>query len=361
IAHDFNNILTGIMGYAELLKMQFEDVTTTEGQAANIILKGAERAADLTQQLLGFARGGKYNPVPLNINKVIKEAINVSENIFEKSIKVKYDLDNNISTIEADENQLNQVLTNIIINAKDAMPDGGEIIIKTENIFINKEYAESLSEFKKGYYVKISITDTGIGMPKLVKDRIFEPFYTTKSRDKGTGLGLATVYGIIKNHCGHINCYSEPGEGTTFSIYLPVSEKEIIKIKKPNKNVIKGTETILVVDDEENVRSVTKMQLEKIGYKVLLAGDGNEAVNIYKKEKDEIALILLDIIMPNMAGKETYIKLKEINPSIKVILVSGFSQNDKATEILNKGALGFIQKPFKLHELSKTIRDYLEK
>lgn len=358
IAHDFNNILTNIMGYAEMLRIQFEDTTTTEGKAAEVIFRNAERAADLTLQLLGFAQGGKYNPFPLNVNNVIRDVIKVSEKIFEKNIKVKYEFEDKINTIEADRNQLDQVLTNIIINAKDAMPNGGELIFKTENVYLGKEYARRYHEFKRGYYVKVSITDTGIGIPKEVKDHIFEPFYTTKGKGKGTGLGLATVYGIIKNHSGCINCYSEPERGTTFTIYLPVSKKEIIE-RHSDIKVIRGNETILVVDDEEDVRNLAKKQLENLGYKVILARDGIEAVEIYKKEKGKIDLVLLDMIMPNIAGKETYCVIKKINPEVKVLLTSGFSQNGKASEILQEGVIGFIQKPFKLCELSKVIYEAL--
>ncbi|MFC1558656.1 PAS domain S-box protein [candidate division KSB1 bacterium] len=360
IAHDFNNILTAIMGYADLLKHGFGDTPASRENAVDIILSNAERASDLTRQLLGFARGGKYNPVIININETIKETVGVSEKIFEKSIKVKYKLDKNINNIEADKSQINQVLTNIIINAKDAMPKGGELILKTENVSIDSKYAKIYTGFKEGDYIKISITDTGIGMSKSVMDRIFEPFYTTKGNSKGTGLGLATVYGIIKNHNGYINCSSKPGKGTSFTIYLPVSEKEIaLKIKE--KKAIAGNEIILVVDDESNVRQVVELQLKKLGYEVLTAVDGVDAIKIYKKKKDKIDLILLDMIMPNMAGKETYLKLKDINPDVKVLLMSGFSQNGKAAEILNEGISGFLHKPFKLYELSKIISETLKK
>ncbi len=360
IAHDFNNILVSIMGYAELLKIKFGDTSTSEGHAADIILKSAERASDLTGQLLGFARGGKYNPAPLIVNDIIEEAIHVSEKIFEKNIKVKFDFEKKINTIEADKNQLDQVLTNIIINAKDAMPNGGELIFKTENVYLDEEYTGKFQELRPGNYVKILVTDTGMGMPKSIKDRIFEPFFTTKGTGRGTGLGLATVYGIIKNHNGHITCTSEPGEGTTFTIYLPASEKEII-METGETKVIKGEGTILLVDDEEQVRRVAKEQLEYLGYKVIIANDGIEAVDIYKKGKEKIDLVLLDMVMPDMSGKETFQALKNIGPNVKIILISGFSQNGKATEILEGGALEFIQKPFKLYDLSKAISEVLKK
>jgi PAS domain S-box-containing protein len=354
VAHDFNNILTSIMGYAELLKLKLTDTSAREKQAADIIIKSAERASDLTRQLLAFARGGKYQPVPLIINDIIIQTINVSEKIFEKNVKVKYDLGKKLNPIEADKNQLDQVLTNIIINAKDAMPNGGELLFKTSNVYLDEEYTSKFQDLKPGNYVKISIIDTGIGMPRSIKDRIFEPFFTTKGAGYGTGLGLATVYGIIKNHNGHITCTSEPGSGTTFTLYLPATEKEII-IEENESKLIKGEETILLVDDEEYVRDVSIRQLERLGYKAFTASDGIEAVDIYKKKKKKIDLVLLDMVMPNLAGRETFRELKNINPKIKVVLISGFSQNDKATEILKEGALAFIQKPFKLYDLSKVL------
>lgn len=360
VAHDFNNILTSIMGYAELLKLKFSNTSGREKKAADIIIQSSERASDLTQQLLAFARGGKYNPVAMIVNDLIKQTINVSEKIFEKNIEVKYDLEEKLKPIEADRNQLDQVLTNIIINAKDAMPNGGELIFKTANVFLDEKYTTKFQELKPGNYVEISITDTGIGMPRSVKDRIFEPFFTTKGAGCGTGLGLATVYGIIKNHKGHITCASQPGKGTTFTLYLPATEKEIIAEENETK-VIKGEETILLVDDEKYVRDVAKRQLQRLGYKALTASDGIEAVDIYKKKKKKIDLVLLDMVMPNLAGKETYLELKNINPDIKVVLISGFSQNDKATETLKEGALAFLQKPFKLYELSKVLAEVLKK
>jgi signal transduction histidine kinase len=360
IAHDFNNILTSIMGYAELLKFRLTNTSTREKQAADIIIKSSERASDLTRQLLAFARGGKYNPVPLMANDIIKQTIIVSEKIFEKNIEVKYDLEEKLKPIEADRNQLDQVLTNIIINAKDAMPNGGELIFKTANVYLDEEYTGKFQELKPGDYVEISIKDTGMGMPRSIKDRIFEPFFTTKGAGCGTGLGLATVYGIIKNHNGHITCTSEPGKGTTFTIYLPATEKEII-IEENETKVIKGEETILLVDDEEYVRDVARRQLERLGYKAITANDGIDAVDIYKKKKKKIDLVLLDMVMPNLAGKETFRELKNINPDIKVILISGFSQNGRAAETLNEGALAFLQKPFKLYELSKVLAGVLRK
>ncbi|MCP4726536.1 MAG: PAS domain S-box protein, partial [bacterium] len=359
IAHDFNNILVGIKGFAELLKLKFDDRSTSEGKAADVIMKGSERAADLTKQLLGFARGGKYNPVPLNLNDVIRNNVKVSEKIFEKNIKVKYDFAENINNVEADKNQIDQVLTNLIINAKDAMPKGGDLIFKTENIYADEKFKRQNPYFNLGHYVKISITDTGTGMSKRVKENIFDPFFTTKGEGKGTGLGLATVYGIVKNHDGQISVYSEPDKGTTFILYFPVSEKKILEAPEVME-IIKGEATILVVDDEEHVRELSVDMLKELGYKTLLAKDGKEAVSIFKKRKDEIDLVLLDMIMPEMAGRETNLRLKSINPDVRVLLMSGYSQNGTAAEILDEGVLGFIQKPFGMGELSAAIAKVLK-
>jgi len=361
VAHDFNNILTIIMGWAEMLHMKYKVPSTIEGQAAESILRGSHRAANLIKQLLGFARGGKYNPQPLDIKDAIKEAMAVSEKIFEKTVKVIFDFEEPTDVIEADRNQIEQVLTNLIVNASDAMPTGGELHFKTENVWLSEEYVKQHIQFALGHYLKLSITDSGIGMSQEIQEHMFEPFFTTKAQEKGTGLGLATVYGIIKNHGGQIQCYSAPGEGTTFTIYLPATEKQVIADKNEKGDLSPGTATILIIDDEKMVRVVAQKQLEQLGYRVLSAADGLKAVDIYKKKQKEIDLVLLDMIMPNMAGRETYRELKEINPDIKVIVVSGFSITGKVTEILEEGALGFVHKPFSLSELSSVIAEGLRK
>ncbi len=357
IAHDFNNLLVGIMGYSDILRLKFHDTKSPERKAAEIIFKSADKAKDLTQQLLGFARSGKYNPIALNINVVLTEVVKVSEKIFEKSIDVEFNLDSGLKTIEADRNQMDQVLTNIIINARDAMPNGGKIIVKTENIFVDEIYSKKDPEILPGNYVKISITDSGIGMTKEQLTHIFEPFYTTKEKGKGTGLGLAMVYGIIKNHKGFVNCYSEPGEGTTFNLYFPITDKRITE-ESPEETLVSGDDTILVVDDEQIVRDLAREQLELMGYNVHLARDGIEAIEMYKRNAN-IDLVLMDMIMPRMAGKETFVELKKINPEVRVVLLSGYSQNGKAEEILKEGAITFLQKPFSQIELSKVLTDVL--
>ncbi|MCP4728210.1 MAG: response regulator [bacterium] len=359
VAHDFNNILVGIMGYAEVIKMKYPDSSSSEGQAADIIIQGAERAAELIRQLLGFARGGKYNPVYLDVNEIIKEIITMSGKIFEMKIDIHFDLEKDINTIEADKSQLNQVITNLIINAKDAMPTGGKLSLKTENTCIDGEHTKQYPNLKTGDYVKISITDSGIGIRPEIKENIFDPFFTTKDEGEGTGLGLATVYGIVENHGGQIEVISEPGEGATFILYFPATDKEIVESSKETE-LIRGDATILVVDDEEHVRTLTSKLLGKLGYNVLLAVNGLEALKIYSDNKENIDLVLLDMIMPEMDGKDTILKLKEINPDLRIVLSSGYSQDGKAADILMDGVLGFVQKPFRMGELSTAIAEALK-
>jgi len=358
IAHDFNNILTAILGYSEMLKIKYNDLSSSDGAAVSVIYQSAEKAANLTQQLLGFARKGKYNPVPLNINEIINERITTFKEIAEKKINIHCDFEEDINTIEADKNQIEHILMNLFVNSRDAMPNGGDVIFKTENIYLNKELTGNIPDFNPGNYVKISVTDTGTGITENTKKHLFEPFFTTKGTGKGSGLGLATVYGIIKNHNGHILCESEPGKGAAFLIYIPVLEKEIAQ-QEDRKKVIKNGKSILFVDDDELVRNVVKNQLEVLGHKVLAAQDGIEAVTLYERKKDEIGLVLLDMIMPNMDGRETFFKLKNIDNEVKILLMSGYSQDEKSTELLMEGAKGFIQKPFKLNMLSTVIKNIL--
>lgn len=359
IAHDFNNLLTTITGYAELLKLEFKDEKTQEGRAAAAIFNTAITASNLTSQLLGFARRGKYHIEFVDLNKLVEETVGVSEKIFEKKIEVTFELDRSLGAVKADKNQVVQVLTNLIINAKDAMPGGGRLIFRTEEVQIqeavNHPYPKIL---KPGQYILLTVSDNGTGMTKEISDRVFEPFFTTKDKSKGTGLGLATVYGIVKNHNGYIFCDSEPGKGTRFSIFLPAVETGVVKEPEKIKTTA-GVETILVVDDEPSVLNISETMLKELGYRVLSANDGDEAITIYKKKKDRIDLVLLDIVMPKKDGKEVFYDLKEIDPDVKVLLFSGYTK-EGATEILDAGAIGFMKKPFTIGQLSETIDGVLK-
>jgi nitrogen-specific signal transduction histidine kinase/CheY-like chemotaxis protein len=358
IAHDFNNLLMAVLGYTSLMLMDV-DPGHRHYEKLKIIEKQVQSGADLTKQLLGFARGGKYEVKPTDMNELLIKSSDVFGRT-KRDIVIHRKLQDDLYTVEIDRSQIEQVLLNLYINAWHAMPTGGELYLETQNIIFDEGYANRYP-IKPGQYVKVSVTDTGIGMDEATKQRIFEPFFTTREMGRGAGLGLASVHGIIKNHSGMINVYSEKGKGTTFNIYLPASGKEHIEDKVISDELLKGREMILFVDDQDVVIDVGKAILEELGYTVLLAKSGQEAVDVYAERMEEIDLVILDMVMPTVSGGETYDRLKEINPGIKVILSSGYSLNGQASGILERGCNGFIQKPFNVNELSKKIREVLEK
>ncbi|MFC1557934.1 response regulator [candidate division KSB1 bacterium] len=361
VLHDFNNRLSSIMGWAELLKINNSDILPKDKKAIDAIIENTKMAVNLSKKLLGFVRKRKYNPVLININKVLKETMKIDENIFAKNIELEYNLENKINLIKADEGQIQQVITNLIINANDAIAGEGIINLSTENVTINSKpkYINKL-KVKSGKYIKLSITDDGIGMSDETKSKIFNPFFTTKELGKGTGLGLATTQEIVKELKGYIDCRSEVGKGTTFSIYFPVSsEYKSINIKKEKKN-IKGTGTILIVDDNRDIRKVLKMQLELLGYKSLQASNGYEAMKVFEDNRNRIDLVLLDLIMPLMDGMETFRHLKKIKSDINVLILTGDIQDEKVEKMLNEGAKGFIKKPFQLSNLSNIINKTIQ-
>ena len=358
IAHDFNNLLMGIQGRTSLMMMNndFSQVHYEDLKGIEDIVKSG---VDLTKQLLGFGRKGKYEAKPTDLSKLV----HTSSQMFgrtKKEIKIHAKYQKDIWAAEVDRGQIEQVLLNLYVNAWQAMPGGGELYLQTENVTLDENYTNPY-EVKPGRYVKISVNDTGVGMDEATKERIFEPFFTTKEMGRGMGLGLASAYGIIKNHEGILNVYSKRGEGTTFTICLPACEKKIIDEKKPLEGIIRGTETVLLVDDEDIIVDIGKKNLEKLGYKAMTARNGKEAVELYKKNQGNIDIVVLDMIMPEMGGAETYDKLREINPDIKVILSSGYSIEGQASEILKRGCDGFIQKPFRMKQLSRKINEVLEK
>ena len=357
IAHDFNNLLMGIQGYTSLTLMDIDS-----RHAHHERLKGIERlvqsGADLTRQLLGFARGGKYEVKITNLNELIEKSSEMfGRTKKEITIHVKYQ--KNIWTVEIDQGQIQQVLLNLYVNAWQAMPGGGDLYIETENVSL-AEVDVRPYKLDPGRYVRISIADTGVGMDESTKQRIFDPFFTTKEMGRGTGLGLATVYGIIQNHEGFITVYSVKGKGSTFTIYLPASGKKVTEEKILPEEILKGHETLLLVDDEEIIIDVGKEILETLGYKVFIARSGREAIEKYRKNHDTIHMVILDMIMPDMGGGDTYGAFKEINPNVKVLLSSGYSIDGQATEIMDRGCNGFIQKPFTIKSLSKKLREILD-
>ncbi|MDD2670853.1 MAG: PAS domain S-box protein [Syntrophales bacterium] len=358
IAHDFNNLLMGIQGYTSLMMMDMDQDHPNFKRLKSIeeqVLSGA----DLTRQLLGFARGGRYEVKPINLNEVVEKTSTMFGRT-KKEIKVSRMLGEDLWKVEADQGQIEQVFLNLYVNAWQAMPGGGELVLATENSAINEGFAGPFY-FKPGRYVKISVTDTGVGMDEKTRQRIFEPFFTTKEMGRGTGLGLATVYGIVKGHGGVINVFSRKGEGTTFHIYLPAAEEEPAEIAQNiSHEILKGNETILLIDDEETVVEVSREILETLGYRVLSASSGAEAVEIYRAKKDKIDLVILDMIIPEMGGERIFEELKNINPGVRVILSSGYSLNGQAVRIMEQGCDDFIQKPFSMRELSKKVRDVLD-
>ncbi|MBW1703003.1 MAG: PAS domain S-box protein [Deltaproteobacteria bacterium] len=358
IAHDFNNLLMGILGNASLVLLDIDSSHPYYEKLKNI-QQHVQSGADLTKQLLGFARGGKYEVRPTDLNEIIKKSSEMFGRT-KKEVVIHPKYQKNIWTVEIDRGQIDQVLLNLYVNAWQAMPEGGNLYIQTKNITLDKNYVKPYKS-KPGRYVRISVTDTGVGMDESTRQKIFDPFFTTREMGRGTGLGLASVYGIIKNHDGIINVDSEEGEGTTFNIYLPATEKETIQKEHLPEEVLKGTETLLLVDDEDMIIDACEQLLEEMGYKVLIAKGGKDAIKVYKKNKDEIDMVILDMIMPDMGGGETYDKLKEINPKIKVLLASGYSIDGQASEILGRGCNGFIQKPFQMENLSHKIKEVLEK
>lgn len=358
IAHDFNNLLMGILGNVSLILSDEDSRQRCEGEL-KAIEQCVQNGAGLTRQLLGFARRGKYEAVPMDLNPLIEESAKMF-NRTRKEITIYGKYHPELWAVEADRGQIEQVFLNLLVNAWQAMPGGGNIYLQTENVTLAENVVKPY-DLNPGNYVKISITDTGVGMDEATRLRVFEPFFTTKEPGRGTGLGLASVYGIIANHAGIIEVNSEKGVGTTFTIFLPASRKEKVMGKKaPEKVYLKGRESILLVDDEDLVVEVGEKLLEKLGYSVLIARNGEAGLETYKKNKDRIALVILDMIMPGMGGKETFERLKAIDPGVKVLLSSGYSADGQAAEILKRGCKGFIQKPFALLELSQKIRVILD-
>ncbi len=358
IAHDFNNLLMGIQGYASLMLVDmgpgqphYEKLRSIEDQ----VRKGAE----LTRQLLGFARGGRYEVKPLNFNEVVRK----SSSMFGKSkreLTIHRRLKQGLWAVEADQGQIEKVLLTLFVNAWQAMPGGGELTIETGNAEIGEDNLLPY-QVSPGRYVRGAVSDTGMGMDEQTQQRVFDPFFTTKAMGRGTGLGLATVYGIVKGHGGFIQVESAPGQGATFTFFLPATSRQwhVDREIHAAKGIAGRKKTILVVDDEPANMEVTKEILEILSYNVKTACNGSEAVAIYQEQREEIELIILDMIMPGMGGGETFDRLKQINPDVRVLLSSGYSLEGQAKDILNRGCLGFIQKPYKIEELAGKIQNIL--
>ena len=357
IAHDFNNLLMGIQGYASLMLLE-----TKESHPHHERLKAIESqvrsGSDLTRQLLGFARGGRYEVKPTDLNDLLRKTVLLFGRT-RKEIRVFEKYAGRPLAVEADRGQMEQVFLNLLVNAWQAMPGGGELYVETSGVMLNEEDSR-VHLVAPGRYVKAVIADTGVGMDERTRQRIFDPFFTTKEMGRGTGLGLASAYGIVKGHGGFIQVSSEPGRGTTFGIFLPASDRAPEEEAQSRDDAMKtGCETVLVVDDETFIRDVTKEMLEDLGYRVLTAGSGEEAVSLFASGGGGIDLVILDMIMPGMGGGEVYDALRAMNPEVRVILSSGYSIDGMAREIMERGIREFLQKPFRIEDLSRKVRSVL--
>jgi two-component system, cell cycle sensor histidine kinase and response regulator CckA len=356
IAHDFNNILMAIQGYTSLMLHLLD-----AGHAHYGKLKGIEdlvaSGSELTKQLLSFASGGTYQVRPTDLNEIVRKTSNMFART-KKEVSIQSQYDQASPVVDVDSGQIEQVLLNLYVNAWQAMPGGGTLMLTTDTVAPGKQLVRAYS-LKAGKHAMITVTDTGVGMDERTRERIFEPFFTTKERGRGTGLGLASAYNIIKGHGGAITVESEKGKGTTFHIYLPLSKKTVEKPEAVHQAVLKGKETILLVDDEDTVITVNRDMLEALGYSVLVARSGKEALEIYHKSAENIDLVILDAIMPDMGGEETFEHLQKINPSVGVVLSSGYSLEGPMRKIMDHGCKAFIQKPFTINTLSQKLREVL--
>jgi PAS domain S-box-containing protein len=365
IAHDFNNLLQAIQGYTELLLMRKKKGERGLRELQEVV-RAAKRGGELTQQLLTFSRKVESERRPLDLNQEVEDLRELLKRTIPKMIEVKLQLSDDLQVINGDSVQLNQVLMNMVVNAKDAMVDGGTLLIQTKNATLDQQFSRKYAEVKPGDYVQLTISDTGHGMNKETLEHIFDPFYTTKDVGKGTGLGLAIVYGIIKNHEGYITCYSRPRTGTTFKIYLPSlrGEKEFIDMvdtKGSEVSVKGGNETILLVDDEEFIRELGTDVLGRAGYQVLTAADGEIGLELYRQKPGRIDLVILDLIMPGMGGSKCLEELLKIDPKAKVLIASGYSPDGPTKGELETGAKGFVSKPYDTGRLLELVRKILDK
>ena len=362
IAHDFNNILQAIIGYTQIILMGKES-GDPDYEKLEAIESSAQRASELTKRLLIFGRKVESQLRPVDLNQEVVQVSKMLERTIPKMISIELRLAENLKVMSADPVQIEQIMMNMGVNARDAMPDGGELVFETKNVSLDNEYCKSHLGCSPGAYVLLNVSDTGHGMNKDLQEHIFEPFFTTKETGKGTGLGLAMVYGIVKSHKGYITCESEPGQGTSFKIYFPVIENETATRGKEEAEgpLEGGSEAILLVDDEENIRQLGKEVLTSYGYTVMTAPDGESALEIYLKEYERIELVILDLSMPGMGGKKCLEGLMKINPQTKVIIASGYSVNGPTRGAIEAGAKAFVGKPYEVSQILKVVREVLDK
>jgi CheY-like chemotaxis protein len=360
IAHDFNNILTPILGIAQLLPLKFPDMDLNSQQLLNILEDSARRGADLVRQILSFTRKGENSRSIIQVRHLIADVGKVARHTFPKFIQTNLDLAEDLKTIFADSTQIHQVLMNLIVNARDAMPNGGILSIKAENIWIDQNYPNFPQDATVGSYIIITVTDTGTGISPEIRGYIFEPFFTTKEIGKGTGLGLSTIMSIVKSHNGFITLASELGKGSSFSIHLPSQEFDQNEEIAPTEIPPGRGELILVIDDEVTIDEIIKTTLENHNYRALTANDGLGAITIYTEYKDEIDVVLIDLMMPIMDGSITTFTLRRINPQVKIIAMSGSMESINTAQKQNLNLQGFLSKPFTAQALLSTLRGILD-
>ncbi len=356
IAHDFNNLMMAILGNISVMLYDMDESHAHYRRLKNME-RQIQRGSRLTNQLLGYARKGRYEVRPFDLNELIRESCEAFGRT-RKEIRIGLELKPDLCFIQGDQSQIEQVLLNLCVNAADAMPGGGNLYITTSDV-THREITGRSFRVQPGRYVQLTLRDTGVGMQPETIERIFDPFFTTKEMGRGTGLGLASVYGIVKAHGGYIEVESEPGSGTTFRLYLPATDERPAAVAEGQEQILTGSGTILLVDDEETVLDVGSQMLERLNYRVVKAGSGQKAIAYYSAQPEKVDLVVLDMIMPDMGGGEVYDRLKEINPAVRVLLSSGYSIDSEAKEILKRGCNGFIQKPFNMLELSRKIGEVL--
>jgi signal transduction histidine kinase/ActR/RegA family two-component response regulator len=362
IAHDFNNLLTVIKGYSQLSLMELQEGDALKGNIEEI-QKAAERAANLTRQLLAFSRRQMMEMKVLDLNTLMRDLDKMLHRVLGEDIGLATLLAADLGRVKADAGQMEQAILNLAVNAKDAMLDGGKLTIETANVELDGVYARAHIAVTPGRYVMLSVSDTGCGMSPEVKERIFEPFFTTKEKGKGTGLGLSTVYGIVKQSGGYVWVYSEPGQGTTFKIYLPRVEEEADALHRRVDvgDLQRGKETVLLVEDEAPVRGLAVRVLRNQGYRVLEAANGQEALSVAGEHAGEkIHLLLTDVVMPQMGGKELTDRLKALRPEIKVVFTSGYTDNAIVRHGVLEPGTDFLQKPFSPAALAQKVREVLD-
>jgi two-component system, cell cycle sensor histidine kinase and response regulator CckA len=361
IAHDFNNVIGAIMGWAELGEEEVAEGTRAH-KFFQQIREQSERAGRLTQQLLAYARRQVLTPRNINLNDIVGGAIALLQRLIGEQIEVKTVLATDLHITKADPAQVEQVLLNLCLNARDAMPSGGTLLIETTNVELDQAYCLRNESLSPGSYVQLSVSDSGTGMDASTMEKIFEPFFTTKAKGKGTGLGLATAFGIIKQHLGHIDVYSEVGKGSVFRVYLPVTEASAEARSEIDEVLVRGgTETILLAEDHEGLRQMAHEMLTGLGYSIVLARDGREAVEKFEANPRKFALLVLDVVMPRLGGPDALERIRGINPSIPVIFTSGYSEESQTlSSLVSSGEAQLLQKPYPPKDLARKIRDILD-